>query len=173
MRDPHNNCLHLKPQRSRWLLTPPLITVSDCCATVSVWLPPPTPPPLAPNKSPCPTKSGSKLHPTSWPMWQTFIYLSFRPLVSGLRRRSEEEGRWGDKVNHWIIQTENTEEIDQQANIWYQRQITPEARWEFVCVCVCWARVSEATDDAVTHPPGEQHLACVLWLLKQTAALTH
>lgn len=40
--DPENDCLHLNPQRSRWLLTPPLITLSDCCAIVSVWVPPTT-----------------------------------------------------------------------------------------------------------------------------------
>lgn len=34
-------------------------------------------------------------------------------------RGSGENGRWGDKVQHWIIQTENTVEIVDKANIWY------------------------------------------------------
>lgn len=172
MRDPKNNCLHLKPLRSRWLLTPPLITVSDCCATVSVWLPPTTATTVVPGTQQVTLshKISIQISPPRLDQCDKhlFFFLAWPVLVFG--RRSEEEGRWGDKVNHWIIQSENTEEIDQQANIWYQRQITPEARWEFVCVCV---RVSGATDEAVSHPPGEQHLACILWLLKQTAALTH
>lgn len=63
-----------------------------------------------PYKSPCPTQSGSKFHPLidKCDKWNG---------RGGLQ--TGERGRWGDKVYRWIIQNENTEEIDLGAKIWY------------------------------------------------------
>lgn len=88
VRDPKNSILHLKPQRSRWLLTPPLITPTDRCAILSVWVPPPSHP-----------------HPTSHPVPQNqdpnFTHLLTNVtngLVRqgmGLRERVRGEGKVG------------------------------------------------------------------------------
>lgn len=73
--------LYLKPQWTRLLLIPPLITVIDCGAILSVWVPPP-----------------SHLHPTSHPVPHNQDP-NFTHLLTNVTNCMAGEGRgFGEKV---------------------------------------------------------------------------